>query len=177
MNNKTAFNIFSRYLIIALAGLGNLFIFYKLFSFPTLHLSASILSLFRETIVLENYIIFGDSLLEVARACVAGSAYYLLFALAFAIPLSFYKRIKLILFCFATFFIVNVLRIVLMALILETPFFEGIHLFLWHIFSTIFLILVWFCAIKLFKIKEIPIYTDFLTIKKAYNPNTRKKNN
>jgi len=177
MNNKKTFSILFRYVLLVITGMGNLFLFYKLFTFPTLRFSALILSFFNETIILDSYILFGDSLLEIAKSCIAGSAYYLLFVLAMAIPLVLLKRIKLILFCFISFFLVNVIRIVVMAFILKTPYFEWIHLFLWHIFSTIFLILIWFGAVKIFKIKEVPFYTDFLTIKKTYNSKTRKKDN
>jgi exosortase/archaeosortase family protein len=169
------YKIFFRYLILFFIGWGNLYIFYKLFTYPTIILSNSFLSFFDKAQIIDNYIFFGDNILEVANACIAGSAYYLLFILSMSIPLEFLKRIKVIIYSFSIFFFINILRIVLMALILKTSFFQGIHLFMWHIFSTILIVLIWFSAIKIFNIAEIPFYTDFLFIKKTKNSKTKKK--
>lgn len=176
ISNKLFFSILFRYVLIAVAGIGNLFLFYRVFTFPTIHLPAIILSTINETSIVGSSIVFGNSVLEIANACVAGSAYYLLFIFGMAIPSKLSKRLLVIAYCFLTFFLVNVLRIVLMALILNSSFFNEVHLFLWHIFSTVFLLFIWFSAVKIFKINEIPFYTDFLTIKDTHKTKNRKKN-
>lgn len=176
MKQRKILNLFARYIIVLSVALGNLFLFYKIFTKPTIYLSYLFLSFFKETIILENLIIFGGSLLNIANACIAGSAYYFLFILSMSIPLNFSRRVKLILFSFFTFFIVNVLRIVLMAFLIESLYFQQIHFFLWHFFSTIFVVLIWLSAVKILKIKEIPFYTDYLSIKNSKNSKTRNKN-
>jgi exosortase/archaeosortase family protein len=175
-NNDNITSILARYLLVVLLGLGNLFIFYWIFTNPTILASKLILSLFGDVAHIDTFIIFKHSVLDIAKACVAGSAYFLLFLLAMSVPIDLRKRIKLIAFCFGVFFIVNVLRIVFMGLILQTPLFNTLHLFLWNIFSTIFVILIWFSAVKIFKIKAIPFYTDFLSIKKSKKTKSHKKN-
>lgn len=175
--NSKIFRLVSRYILIVLAGMGNLFIFYKLFSFPTIYLSGHILSIFGEPIILNNAIIFAERLVEITNACVGGSAYYLLFILAMSFPLIWNKRLKLMAYCFGVFFIANVLRIVLMTLTIQTKFFKTIHLGSWYIFSTILVVLIWVSAIRIFKIRFIPFYTDFLAIKDSANAKTNKKNN
>lgn len=174
---RKVYDIFIRYIIIGLFGLGNLIVFYNLFTFPTLFISKSILSLFGEAIFADNFILFNDSLLEVANSCVSGSAYYLLFILSMSIPLGFVKRISVILYSFLSFFILNVFRIVFMGLIANTILFDTVHIIFWQILSTIFVIMIWFSAVKLFRLEGIPFYTDFLCIKKTKNSKTRKKHN
>ena len=169
---KKLLGIFSRYILVLLLALGNLFVFYKVFTRPTIFFSKLILSLFGETTGIGVYIIFRETLLEIAPACVAGAAYYLLFVLSLSVPMNLQKRIKLLVYCFGVFFVVNVLRIASMGLLLQTPFFDSVHMLLWNFFSTIFLISIWFSAVKIFKIKEIPIYTDFLSIVKSKKAKT-----
>ena len=102
--NKRILGIFFRYSLVILASLGNLFIFYKLFTFPTIVLSRITLSLFGETFWVDDYIVFREIALEIAPSCVAGSAYFLLFVLSLSIPIILSKRLKLIAYCFTTFF-------------------------------------------------------------------------
>ncbi len=154
-----------RYALILLAGLGNLFIFYKIFSPITFYLSSSILSLFGEVVNLYSLrvFIFNQAVVELINACIAGSAYYLLFILALAIPsIVLRKRIYLLAFSFGSLLILNVLRIVLMSLIAGTVYFEPVHMIFWYLVSLVFVVGIWFSAVKLFSIKEIPIYSDLV---------------
>ncbi len=154
--------ILLRYLIILVAGLGNLFIFYKIFTPLTTYLSAFILNLFSKIIIIEGIIIFNSTPIKLIPACVAGAAYYLLFILIFSTPkIKLKKRIKILLFSFSLLFILNVLRIVILALINQSVYFESIHLVFWYGVSTLFVVGVWIASVKVFKIKEIPVYSDF----------------
>ena len=175
-DSKTILDVSARYLLIFLLGLGNLAVFYWVFTNPTVFFSRLILSFFGEAISIDEFIIFKDTLFEVARACVAGSAYYLLFILSMAIPLNLIKRLKLIVYCFGIFFIVNVARIVFMALIVGHTYFNEIHIFTWNVFSTLFVVFIWFSAVKIFKVKSIPIYSDILSIIPSKKSKTHKKN-
>lgn len=144
--------IFLRYLIIILAGLGNLWIFYFLFTPIT---SILVFSLTNQNI-------------ELIPACIAGAAYYLLFILAMSVQkLTIKRRILTILFLFLSFLILNVLRIVFLASIIDSPLFDILHKIFWYALSTIFVVGLWIIAVKIFKIKSIPIYDDFITIKNA----------
>lgn len=163
MNNSLS--LVFRYALILLAGLGNLFIFYRVFYLPTFYLSSFILSFFGE---ITNFyalgiFVFNQTVVELINACIAGSAYYLLFILTLAIPgLMLKKRVYILVFSFCSLLILNVLRIVLMSVIAETTYFESVHMLFWYLVSLIFVVGIWFSAVKLFSIKEIPVYSDLV---------------
>lgn len=165
-------NLFSRYIIILLAGLGNLFIFYKIFTPLTIKLSALVLGIFSQTQIISNTIIFSSNTIQIIPACVAGSAYYLLFILNLSTPeIKIQKRINIILFSFSTLLILNILRITTLAFLINTEIFTIIHLIFWYVLSTIFVVGIWLFSIKIFSIKKIPIYSDIIFIYK----NLKKK--
>ena len=119
-----------------------------------------------------SFFILDKFSIEIIKACVAGSAYYLLFILNVSVPkIKFKKRIKMLLFSFAFFLILNIIRIFALALMFVsgTSSFESLHKIFWYAGATIFVVLIWFVEVKLFKIKEIPIYSDFrCLIKKGF---------
>ena len=174
-------SIIARYFLIILVGLGNLYLFYKIFFPSTFYLSYLLLSLFGETTVFPNVsiILFNQVSIEIIKACVAGSAYYLLFILAMSIPnVKISKRILLILFSFAVLLLVNSIRILLMGIVAQTIYFESLHMFFWYVLSTIFVVGIWFLSVKLFKIKEIPVYSDVkYLIEKTKHTKGKQKNN
>jgi hypothetical protein len=158
--NKSV-SLILRYLIILLAGLGNLWIFYAIFTKPTAYVSAYLLKLFGETAIIGNNFIFNTVYIELVSACIAGAAYYLLFILGMSIPnIKTKERAYLIFFLFGTFFLVNVLRIIIFTLLAGSLYFEELHYGSWYLLSTIFVVGIWFLAVKNFKIKEMPVYTD-----------------
>ncbi len=168
-----------RYLLIILAGLGGLIIFYKVFYPLTFFLSSFVLSMFGEvnSFYTVKLILFNEVSIELINACIAGSAYYLLFILVLSIPdLKIAKRISILLFSFALLLLLNVLRIVLMGLIAKTIYFESVHMFFWYIVSLIFVVGIWFLSVKLFSIREIPIYSDIkYLIEHTKNPKRNSK--
>jgi len=161
MNKLTSLVI--RYLLIVLAGLGNLVFFYKIFYPLTFYLSSFALSMFGEV---SNFygmrlILFNETAIELINACIAGSAYYLLFILVLSLPnLKLLKRTSILLFSFALLLVLNVIRIVLMGIIAETAYFESVHMLLWYFVSVLFVVGIWFISVRLFSIKEIPVYSD-----------------
>ncbi len=65
-------------------------------------------------------------------------------------------------FAFSAFLLVNLLRIFILSLMFinGSSFFDITHRLFWYFLSTVFVIVIWFTEVKLFKIKEIPFYTD-----------------
>lgn len=106
--------------------------------------------------------------IQIVSACVAGSAYLLLLILNLTVPLNTITRIKSILLSMVLLFIVNVIRIVFLTylLVIDFPYFDFTHKFFWYFLSTIFVIIIWILTIKLFKIKDVPVYTDFKMLMK-----------
>ena len=78
---KKTISLIIRYLSIFLVGLFNLSIFYKLFTTPTIFYVSKMLDIFGSVSVFQNIILFNQNIIQIIPACIAGSAYYLLFIL------------------------------------------------------------------------------------------------
>lgn len=175
LNNLSSLLI--RYILIILLGLGNLFIFYFIATKPTLYFSKTILSLFHEGVSsINNLILLPNIQISLIPACIAGSAYYLLTILNLSSPMKIKTRINSILFLFITFFIVNVIRIFIFSelAISGSSYFNITHKAVWYFGSTLFVVILWFINIKLFKIKSVPFITDIRLILRPFNsPSSR----
>lgn len=165
---KNLLKIFIRYFIIVLIAIPNLFVFYFIFTPATIYPVFGLFKIFfKEVLLLGNtFQISGEFFIEIISACIAGSAYYLLFILNLSIPkIKIKKRLKMLLFSFAFLLVLNIIRIVVLSLIFvyspETSnLFDISHKLFWYFGTTIFVILIWFVEVKTFKIKDIPVYSD-----------------
>ncbi len=160
-----AYLIFFRYLLIALLGLGNAFLFYFIFTPQTIYPTYFILNTLYSTELLERTILIHLSQtyqINIIDACIAGAAYYLLLILNLATPLPVKKRIYSLLFSFTLLLIFNILRIIILSIMFvsNSLAFDFTHKFFWYVLSTIFVVVIWFLTVFLFKIKDIPVYTD-----------------
>ena len=170
--------LFLRYSTILLLGIGNLYIIYKILTPLTIHTIHKILLIFTDTTLVGNIISTNNIVIEIVPACVAGSAFYLLFLLILsAANIKPKTRTKALLTAFAMFFALNIIRILILIPLADTSYFEIVHWVFWHIISTLFVIGIWFSVVKIYKIKSIPIYTDFRYIKNLINPikNSKRK--
>lgn len=161
--NKNS-NLIIRYLILLVIAIPNLYLIYKVFTPLTIYPVFYILSIFySHTALSGNIISISGISIEIISACIAGAAYYLLLILNLTTPMPLKKRIKSMSFILGTFLILNIFRIILFSVLFLTgyKFFDLAHTGTWYFGSTILLIIIWFVNIKLFKIKNIPIYTDF----------------
>jgi exosortase/archaeosortase family protein len=157
-------SILLRYLIIAVVAIPNLYFFYLIFTPLTLYPVYFLLSLFSATSISSGaQIVFGGITITLIESCIAGSAYYLLFLLNFAIPgVSVKKRFNSIVASFLLLLILNVLRIVLLSLLAYngSAYFDITHKVFWYLLSTVFVVGIWFWEISYFKIKGYPFYDD-----------------
>ena len=164
LNQKRAFNLSLRYTFLILIAIPNLWIFYAILTPLTVYPVYALLNLFFNAVVIGNIIVINENIaLEIIRACVAGSAYYLLLVLNLSIPsVKLNKRVKMVLFSFGLLLAINIIRIFSLSLIfLEGfSFFVLTHKVFWYLLSTIFIVGIWFIEVKYFKIKEIPFYSD-----------------
>jgi exosortase/archaeosortase family protein len=135
---------------------------YNFLLFITANSANLILSLFYDTTIFGNNIIFNSTAISIIPACVAASAYFLLLILNLTTPMKANKRIFSILVSFLLLFFFNILRIVSLSLLLarEYAFFGFIHEFFWYFLSTLFVVVLWFLTAYIFKIKNIPVYSD-----------------
>lgn len=152
-----------RYFLLIILVVPGLALFYAVFGPPTIHISYLLLDIFYEVSLLGNIIFTQGFPIEIVEACIAGAAYYLLLILNLAIPnVSWKKRIGMIAFSFAIFLLVNVLRIIILTALYVSgsQWFDFAHELFWYVVSIVFVVGIWFWEVKLFKVKEIPFYTD-----------------
>ena len=170
MKNKIFLMLFLRYFFLLVLGFNGLSFFYLILTPLTIHPVFFIISLFEEVSILQNIISFKGINIEIISACVAGSAYYLLTILNMTTPMKPKQRIKSLLFLTISFLFLNILRIIIFSYLAVYGFsyFDFAHKFVWYFGSTILVVLIWFTNVHIFKIKSIPIFTDFKTIFNEY---------
>jgi exosortase/archaeosortase family protein len=175
---KRHLDLIIRYLIIVLVAIPNLYLFYAIFTPLTLYPIYFILNLFFDVTLEGISLILNGFQIHIIEACVAGAAYYLLFALNMSVPgIKIKKRATMIGFSFLSLLILNILRILILMLVLfyGASFFDITHKFFWYFLSTLLVVLIWFAEVKLFKIKQIPVYTDMMYLYKKSNLKKHKK--
>ena len=162
-NNGNFLSILVRYVLMLFPILGGLWIIYSVFTPLTVYPVFFLLNLFFN-VSLEGVKIYSSSfIVAIIESCVAGSAYYLLFALNLSVPkIKISKRIKMIIFAFTVFLIVNILRIFILTsfLVAQSSIFDFSHKFFWYFLSTVFVAGIWFLEVHIFKIKAIPFFSD-----------------
>jgi exosortase/archaeosortase family protein len=176
--NKKIKGIFIRYLLLILIALPGFDLFYYIFSPITIYPLQFILSLFYNVLVQGNTIFANGYPIEIIGACVAGSAYYFLLILNLTTEgINAKKRVFMIGLSFAIFYVINLLRIVILSIMYVngSSFFDFTHKIFWYAGSTIFVIAIWFLEVKIFKIKGIPIYDDLKFLYKKSSINKSRK--
>jgi exosortase/archaeosortase family protein len=156
-------SIFIRYALLIIIALPNFFLFYTIFTPLTLYPVYFLLNLFFNATLAGKVFSFNGIAVELIDACIAGSAYYLLLILNLSIPkIKLKKRLKMIFLSFAIFLLINVIRIFAFSIIFAGNYvwFDFAHKFFWYIGSIVFVVGIWFAEVKLFKIKEIPFFSD-----------------
>ncbi len=155
-----------RYVLIIVA-IFALPLFYEVLRPVTTFLSYGLMRLFYYAQLSGNFISIQGYSIEIIDACVAGIAYFLLIVLNLSTRLiGPLKRIWLFLFTSVVFLIVNVIRIFLMTVLLvnKSGWFDTAHLVFWYALSIVFVFLIWVLSIKVFRIREIPVYSDVKAI-------------
>lgn len=170
MRDKIFYYLVLRYFILLALGAFNLSLFYFIFTPLTVYPVYSVLALIDSgaQIFDGNLIFTFGRYAEIIPACVAGAAYYLLTILNLSTPMKIDKRLKSLGFLLGGFLLLNVARIFVFILLMINGFryFDFTHLFTWYFGSTILVVAIWFVNVKLFRIKEIPIYSDVKIILK-----------
>ena len=176
MDKKSVYSILFRYGILIILGIPNLFLFYAIFTPLTIKpIFAFFSAIDSASYIVEgtnNVIFFKGYYATIISACVAGAAYYLLLILNLTTPMNIKKRLGSIMFLLGMFLILNLLRIFIFGILLTKgyQYFDITHAVTWYFGSTGLVILIWFSNVLLFRIRDIPIYSDikqiYLDIKK-----------
>ena len=178
MKKESILFIFLRYIFLLLIALPRLDLFYLVFTPLTIYPVYFLLSLFYTPFLAGNLISINSVSISLVNACIAGSAYYLLLILNLSVPMHWKKRIYSLAFSMLSFLILNIIRIVMFSILLINSFqyFDITHKIFWYLLSGVFIFLIWIATIKLFKIKDIPFYTDLKGIYQlTKSRNQRKK--
>ena len=166
------YGLAARLALALLLSLGSLAIFYAVFSPITIYPSYWLISQFYPIDKIGNYFYYGDYIIAIIDACVAGAAYYLLAALNLTTKgLAIWTRVKAFAFGALALLALNVFRIVLLTLVLFSQgknSFNQIHISFWIIGSTLFVAGIWILTTKIFRIKEVPVYSDLMEVLRIY---------
>lgn len=155
-------DILIRYVLAGLS-LFSIPLFYLIFKPLTVWLVWFFLGIFYPVSINGNFLIFNQASVEIIDACIAGSAYFLLLILNLLTrEIKILKRISIFLFCFLSLFLLNVIRLlILIPLFLNNSvWFDLTHKIFWFGLSVVFVALIWFLAIRIFRISKVPVYSD-----------------
>lgn len=136
---------------------------YKILTPLTVQGTSLLLKLFYQVSISGDIIaIFPNTIIQIIAPCVAGSAYLLLLILNLTLPMKIKTRVYSIFFSTFLLFILNTLRIFILTVLLvnNSQLFDFTHKLFWYVLSTVFVIGIWFLTAFLFKIKQIPVYSD-----------------
>jgi exosortase/archaeosortase family protein len=168
-DSKEVSGLIIRYGLILLTAISSFWIFYFIFTPLTVYPVYFILNLFFDSSLIGTTIMMKSFSIELINSCIAGSAYFLLWALNLSVPnIKTKKRLLMLGFAFLSFLIINILRIFILSLIFisGSSWFDITHKLFWYLLSFVFVIGIWFIEIKFFKIKEIPFYSDLKSLYK-----------
>jgi hypothetical protein len=170
MNNSRPIGIISRYIFVLILGSIGFSLFYIVFTPLTFYPSFLLLKIFYSAQALPQsatIILLGHQI-RLIEACIAGSAYFLLFMLNLLTPMQLNMRIKSLFYLCFTFLFINIIRIFIFTSLYASDFeyFDVFHRAIWYFGSTFMVVFIWFSNVYLFKIKSIPAYTDFKYIYK-----------
>tara|TARA_Y100000034_G_scaffold97017_1_gene118355 strand:- start:801 stop:1319 length:519 start_codon:yes stop_codon:yes gene_type:complete len=168
MTKSNPINLILRYALLLLLGLGNLYIIYTIFTPLTIYPVFWILNIFYNPILSNTTITLSNKVIELIPACIAGSAYFFLLILNLTTPMKIKQRTQSLIFLLTSFLILNILRISILSIffINSLSFFDISHKIAWYSISTLFVVAIWFTSVKIFSIKQIPIYSDLKQLAK-----------
>lgn len=158
-------SIILRYSIIILLGFFLMDALTALFKPLTIYTSFFLIDIFFNPLIVDNFFLIGSQKIFIIDACVATSAYFLLFLLNLATPnIKIRKRIFALSFSWALFLILNILRIFILSILYlnSSPIFGLFHLIFFYVVSVLFAISIWFLSTRIFDIKKIPFYSDLV---------------
>lgn len=161
MNKETGIILRYLFAFLPLIFYNQVFWFLK---YLTFHILTFIFRIF--TTVTTNFdqgtMIVGTQKIALIEPCIAVSAFILLFLLNITtLDVKPKKRLFSFLLSFGILFVFNILRIIFLYSILSFDFFDTIHLIVWYGLSTLVVVLTWIWMTRIFKIRTIPVISDF----------------
>ncbi|MEK6945878.1 MAG: pacearchaeosortase [Nanoarchaeota archaeon] len=158
-----------RYIVLLAIGLFFMKYLYTIFTPLTFYPVYFVLGLFYNVSAEGIRIIFSNISVDLIKACVAGSAYYLLLMLNLSSArIKIMKRFYLLLFLFVSFLILNIIRILILIFLINanSQLFDLTHKVFLYLFSIVFVVGIWFLGAAIFKIKSVPLISDMKNLYK-----------
>lgn len=161
---KYQYSLILRMLVLIIMGI-NINMFYKILTPFTVYPVYLFFKTFYNAELSGTIIALGDTYVAFIPACIAASA-YLLFTIFLLTTKGIKFNLGLKIFLLAVFAILatNIFRIIILLLILTNygfNWFETLHLTLWRFTASLFIALLWIFFIRKYRIKTVPIYSDF----------------
>jgi exosortase/archaeosortase family protein len=164
-NYSGLIGLFTRYMALLILALIFSFstVFYDFFLKLTIYPSSYLINFLYPAAVSGSNILVNSYIIEIIPACVAVSAYFLFFILNLSTSMNLKTRLKSLLFLFVSLLVINIFRIFIFSMLLLNNFiyFEAVHKFTWYSMNILIVVGLWFLAVRLFNIRNIPIYSDF----------------
>ncbi|MEK6922849.1 MAG: pacearchaeosortase [Nanoarchaeota archaeon] len=160
-----------RYSIAVIFAIVGIKIIYFIFSPLTFYSSYYSIYYLSPKLIGSTSFIINNIKLNFISACTAASAYLLLVLLTLTTDIKLKKALRVIFAGSLLILIANLIRIDILIIALVkygSNLFNTLHLFFWKVLSTVFVVILWIFLTKVFKIKEIPIYSDFKKIYSVY---------
>ncbi|MBS3145786.1 pacearchaeosortase [Candidatus Woesearchaeota archaeon] len=152
-------------------------LFYFIFTPLTIYPSYFLLKLsgFAPQFTSSTVLAFKELAIKFVPACIAGSAYYLLYILIMLTKdLSIMQSLKLFIYGSLLILSVNLIRIYIIVFVLikyGLNYFDMIHLFFWTFVASTYVALIWIFLTRKMKIKSIPAYSDVMYLYKKIKKN------
>ena len=142
------------------------FLFYKIFLPLTIYPVFIIFKILGyQSIISSSILVINQQPLMFIEACIAPYAYYLLLALiVLTKDIQLLTRFKMFLLGSLMILLANILRIIILVLVLSSQginSFYTIHIAFWLLIATVYIAILWIALTKIFKVKSIPVYSDF----------------
>jgi len=168
MKKLNIYDLISRYIILLILGLGNLYLIYLIFKPLTIYPVYYFFKLFYNVSLSNTFLYFSTHTIEIIDACVAGSAYYLLLILNLATQMNLKTRVYSLLYSITILLILNITRIIVLSMLFinNIAIFNITHKIFWYLLSTVFVVGIWFSEVLIFKIKNIPVYSDISSLRR-----------
>ncbi|MDO8556833.1 MAG: pacearchaeosortase [Nanoarchaeota archaeon] len=157
-------------LIVLLGVLFAMPVWYAIVMPITLVASFFMVKMIMPVVLLDNSLQLGNLTLHFIPACAAVPAYILLVLLiGLTSDISWKRRLQMGGLGFLLIFIANLLRIGILIGILVLfgkNLFSAVHLVFWHGVASVYVAVVWMLLVKWFKVKSIPIISDFQMLRR-----------
>lgn len=155
-------DIVVRYGVIVLGCLFGMTYLERILSFSTITVLTGVLTYFYgDVAVFGRYVLVDGQIFEIARECVVGMVYGVLFVLVFSTAkVSLVRRLAALMITWVLTFALNLARMCLLVFVVKTSYFHEMHGLFQYILAPVWLFWIWIMTARLLEIQAVPVYSD-----------------